>query len=151
MATLEAIVTAVQTALAGIDVTSIPVTPPENLAEALLPALVIYAGTGSMKFETADDGTGHPAKRSMPTIFVDLHIHRSNLALNIATAMPFVDAITNALFLGFFIGRFGGTVTLMGNGSSDPIRYALVEMNWGGMKTIGWRIEMDVSAEAPIV
>lgn len=151
MATLDDIVTAVQAALVDIDVASIPATPPENIGDPQLPALIVYSARGGFRLETAMGESGYPEKWGAHTIYVDLHVTRSNLPINVAAVMPVNEAIANALLRGFLAGKFGGTVTTLGTGGSLPVRYALAEMNWGGRKTIGWRFELDVTAESDVV
>lgn len=151
MATLEEIVAAVQAALADLDVSSIPATPPENLGDPQLPALVVYPATGGYRIETAMGADGLPQKWGTHTINVDFHVGRTDLAVNVAAALPFCESIANALLRGFLGGQFGGTVTTLGQ-TDPPLRYALAEMDWGGRKkgTVGWRFELDVTAESDI-
>jgi hypothetical protein len=151
MATLDEIVTAIQTALVGIDVASIPPSPPENIGAPQLPALIVYPADGGVRIETAYAADGNPEKSGAHTINADLHINWDNLPVNVAAATPLVEPIVNALVLGFLNGRFGNTVTTLGADQKFPLRYALVRMGWGGRKTVGYRFQIDVVANSAVV
>lgn len=142
MATVAAIVTAIQARLTGLSgVVHLPATPPENLASVQLPAVVVFPLNGSWDLGAASPPSGSAARNGHHTIAVDLHIQRSDLALNIATALPYADSIPQRLVLGFRADRFDGTVQNM-----PEIRYELTELNWGGMQTLAWRFSVDVLA-----
>lgn len=154
MATLTEVIAEVQADLAGLaDPLYVPETPPDNLTEHQLPAMVVYVGTGAWKLGTASDGNGDRTRWGVHTIMIDFHLAYDDTAVNIAEAMQFSDTIPNRLFAGFAADRFGGTVQNLGDPTQrgqSPIRYALTAMKWGGRDTIGWRYQMDVAVESSI-
>lgn len=154
MATLTAVVAAIQDDLEELaGVIYVPASPVENINELQLPAMVVYAGNGYWRLGTAADGDGNATRTGAHTIMVDFHLAHDNLPLNVAEAMGYSDMIPNALLAGFIGDRFDGTVVTLGDPAqrgSPPIRYELTGMTWGGLKTVGWRIQIDVWVEEQI-
>lgn len=151
MASLTAAVEAIQAVIDDVDgVEHVPEAPPENLTQFQFPAVVVYAASGHWRLGTANDGTSHATRWGMHTIHADLHIQRGDLALDVAAAMAFSDSIPNALIAGFVLSKFSGTVVSLGDANragTPPLRYELIELNWGGLETVGWRFALDVSVE----
>lgn len=145
MAALSAVITAIQTRLTGLSgIVLMPATPPDNLALVHLPAVLVYPQSGSWAPGAATPPPGVISRTENHTITIDLHVHRTDLAMNVATLLPYGDSIPLLLMTGFREDRFDGTVFSLGPGEGQPIRYELLELRWGGLETIGWRFSIDV-------
>lgn len=145
MATVTEVITAIQTRLTGLSgIVLMPAYPPEDLALIQLPAILSYPQSGAWGPGAATPPPGVIARTENHTINVDVHVHRFDLALNVAALMPFADSVPLRLMTGFREDRFDSTVFSMGPADGQPIRYELLELKWGGLETLGWRFSIDV-------
>jgi hypothetical protein len=103
-----------------------PATPPENLSGEF-PFSVCYPSEGT--WTEAVQGM----KEALHFIVIELHLQRGALPYDVAAALNFADSVPNALFSALST-RFSGTINTFGR-----IRYTFGAMEWGGIKTIGWR------------
>lgn len=156
MAALEAVVAAVTTELRLLPgLVATPDSPPEQLS--VFPALVIYPSSGFWRTGSAYGPRERAMRWGTHTLSIRLHIERSNLATDVAQALPYGELIADALLRGFARDRFGGTVvalgdpvTLKSSGGSAPLRYEFGPDSWGGIDTLAWKVALDVSVEEEI-
>ena len=119
------------------------------------PAIVVYPASGQWHLGTHANENGKPTRWAMHTIRIELHVARKDLARDMAKVMTFCDTLPDYLFAGFKRDTFNGTMVTpgdprMGQNSTAPIRYSVIELGWGADQNIGWRLEFDVSTESEV-
>lgn len=124
-----------------------PATPPDQLADFQLPAVLIYPLRGDGELHTYSGGNGLPVERRHVTLALDLHVEYATAALETATVLAISahEPLSARLWRGFLDTRFGDTVMQIGTDTTPPIRWSFVTMHWGGTETIGFRYELDLT------
>ena len=126
---LVSAITAVQAVAAGIaGIKQAPTNPPEQ--SAMFPFAVSYARTGT---ETPQSSGWSVA---LHTLVCELHCQRTVLPLAVAQALPLYELFAAAILAD---PTLGGAVQ-----TTNAMRYTFGELEYGGVKTIGYRVELDV-------
>ena len=112
--------------LAGIK--QAPTSPPEQTS--MFPFAVSYARTGTETPQS--DGWSV----SLHTLVCELHCQRTVLGLAVAQALPMYEAFAVAVLAD---PKLAGTVQTV-----NQLRYTFGQLEYGGVQTIGFRIEIDV-------
>lgn len=102
------------------------------------PFIVVYPGSGTWNWGTADGGRGRPGIYGPQVINLDIHVMRNNLEDNIEELKPFTDEVTLRLFAAFHEDRFNHTVHRL-----VAVRWNLTSLGWGSDETIGYRCMVD--------
>jgi hypothetical protein len=127
--TLVAAVTAVQTVARGLTgIKQAPTNAPES--SAMFPFAVCYARTGTETPQSKGWSV------SLHTLVCELHCSRQILPLAIAQALPLYEAFAAAILAD---PTLGGAVQ-----ATNQLRYTFGVMEYGGVPTIGYRVELDV-------
>ena len=126
LATAIAAVQTVAGAVSGIK--QAPTNPPEQ--SAMFPFSICYARTGT---ETPQSSGWSVA---LHTLVCELHCQRTVLPLAVAQALPLYEEFAAAILAD--VGLAGAVQTV------NQLRYTFGELEYGGVKTIGYRIELDV-------
>ena len=126
---LATAIAAVQTVAASVSgIKQAPANPPEQ--SSMFPFSVCYARTGT---ETPQSSGWSVA---LHTLVCELHCQRTVLPQAVAQALPLYEAFAAGILADVTLG---GTVQ-----ATNQLRYTFGELEYGGIKTIGYRVELDV-------
>lgn len=103
------------------------------------PFIVVYPGSGTWNWGTADGGRGRPGMYGPQQFNADCHIMRANLEDAVIALTPMADEIATRLFAAFHEHRFNDTVHRL-----VAVRWNLSNLGWGSDETIGYRIMIDM-------
>jgi hypothetical protein len=122
-------IAAVQTAAGTITgIKQAPTNPPEQ--SSMFPFAVCYARTGTETPQSKGWSI------SLHTLVCELHCQRTVLPLAVAQALPLYEALAAKILTDPTIG---GTCQ-----ATNQLRYSFGQMEYGGVQTIGFRVEIDV-------
>jgi hypothetical protein len=127
----DAIAQVQTTVLTVTGIKAAPSVPPEQLSGEF-PFSVAYPGEGNWTEAVAG------LKQILAAIVVEIHFQRGDLPSDVTAALGYGDSIPNALFKKLGTDKFGGTISAFSN-----IRYTFGSMDWGSIKTIGWRFFLE--------
>jgi hypothetical protein len=125
------------------DVVYTPNNPPSTMSLEQLPAAIVYPRTGQ---SSLFDHT--PTILESATVWIDLCVKAEKRPLDeiVAESIDLQEPLSLALWRAWLTTKFNDSVYRLGtSGGGDPIRWSLVELTWGGHKTIGFRYEIDVA------
>jgi len=127
MATLEAVIADVAATIAAVTgIRAAPASPDDNLN--VTPFAITYPGTGIAS-------PGVPGERlNLDSIVIELHVAKRDMPRDIATALPFVDSIPNALMTRFTTNQWSSTIETFAT-----IEWTFQDLDWMGLQTIGFR------------
>lgn len=127
MATMQAVIEDIAATVAAISgIRSAPALPDDSLN--VTPFAIIYPGTGIAS-------PGIPGERlNLDTVIIELHVAKRDMPRDIATALPFVDSIPNALMTAFTTDQWGSTIETF-----TDIQWTFQDLDWMGLGTIGFR------------
>jgi len=123
------------------DIKLAPDKPPEMANE--FPFAAAWPGRGRMIAETPD------VSKHLATIILTIHVTRKNLPVAMDAVFPFIDQIRRLLFNvdNLFLPDADSNATvdhLLIADSSNGIEWTFGEMEYAGIQTLGWRIEIGV-------
>ena len=127
--TLPDAIAAIQAKVATIEgIQSAPTAPPESTA--VYPFAVCYARLGQETPQSSGWSIG------LHTLVCEIHLSRANLPVAITAALPYYELFRSALLAD---PTLAATVQ-----STNQLRYEFGVMEYAGVKTLGWKIQVDV-------
>ena len=127
--TLVTAIAAVQTVAATLSgIKQAPTNPPES--SAMFPFAVTYASSWNETPQSSNWSV------SLHTLVCEIHCQRSDLSRSVAQALPLYEAFAAAILADVTLA---GTVQAL-----NALRYTFGAMEYGGVQTIGYRVEIDI-------
>jgi len=133
MATLRQAITVIQTHAISAGAREAPTDPPEG--NAGFPFSVCYPNSG------VTHGESSLARRDLVELYLDVHLSRQNLPLNVQAALSFWEAFPDYLIED---PTLGGTVDTINLGKDGGIRFIFGNMTYASVETIGFRFTIPV-------
>ena len=110
---------------------------PDDPVEANVawPFSVCYPATGRITAESSG------IDKALHTLWMDVHVNRQDLPTDVQTMLSFMEA-----FLPLLVDdpTLGGAVQTILMGEEAPITYQFGEMEYAGVKTVGFRFTITV-------
>lgn len=129
--------------------------PPEQLSPEDFPAVLVYCSRGNSRKFTHGGEDNHPTIIENHVITADVHFNRKQdgLGLSLTKAQKIISPMVISIFRRFLKDKFNNSVINLGDPESkeDPITYELMNLGWGSVDTIGYRIRIKIAVEEEIV
>jgi len=136
---INAAIAEVQRLIGGLDgIRGAPVEPPESINQ--FPFAVAYLGGGTW----ASAGNW---KRGLHTVVIELHINRADLPRDIRAALRYSENVPDILMSN---PTLAGTVDHILTTPDTPLAYEFGAMEWGTVKTVGYRWRLTVKMQSAI-
>lgn len=116
-----------------------PPMPPEG--NAGFPFCVCYPGNGNVTTETIQ------VRKDLATVFMDFHMGRENLPVNVEAALLFYDEFPTRLIADPTLDGTVSTIVLDGEGGG--IGWQFGELSYATVKTIGYRFTINLKLRTP--
>ena len=109
-----------------------PSDPPEN--NAGFPFSLCYPSDGTIMVES------YGSRRDVLNLFLDYHVARQNLALNVQKALDFYERFPTLLINDLTLGGTVDTIVF----EEGKLKWVFGGMEYGGLATIGYRFTIPV-------
>jgi hypothetical protein len=136
---ISAAIAEVQALIGSLDgIRGAPIEPPESINQ--FPFAVAYLGGGTW----AHAGNW---KRGLHDIVIELHINRADLPRDIRAALKYSESVPDILMSN---PRLNETVDHILTTADNPLSYEFGPMEWGSVKTLGYRWRLTVKMQSAI-